>query len=113
MLISDVPMMGLSNNHAVVEAFETCGAINALDGVQTKAPQIGREGLLLMQPKLIVTTYAVRDSNLWLLRNGFSAFPRPTQVGINPDLILRQTPRMLDGIQQFCEQVDLVRQAQP
>jgi len=90
MLISDVPMMGLSNSHAVVEAFETS-----------------------MQPQLIVTTYEVSDPNLWLVRNGFSTFPRPSQAGINPDLMLRQTPRMLDGIEQFCQRVDLARQVRP
>lgn len=111
LMISDIPMMGLSNSHAVVEAFQICGAVNALAGITAKAPLIGRESLLLMQPQLIITTYPVSDSNIWLIERGFVAPPQPAQASVDPDLMLRQTPRMLSAIEQFCEHVDRVRPA--
>lgn len=112
LMISDVPMMGLSNSHAVAEAFQTCGAVNVLTDISAKAPLIGREGLLLMEPQLIVTTYSVQDQNVWLSERGFAVPPRPRQESIDPDLMLRQTPRMVGAIAQFCQHVDFVRQAQ-
>jgi len=109
LMISDLPMMGLSNKHAVAEAFASCGAVNVLAELPTKAPMISREALLLLQPQLIITTHQVSDQNLWLIQRGFVAPPRPEVVSINADLILRQTPRMLDGMQQFCELVEQLR----
>ena len=113
LMISDVPTMGLSNSHAVVEAFHTCGAVNVLADVSAKAPLIGREALLLMQPQLIITSYPVSDRNSWLIQRGFVAPPKPQHASVDPDMMLRQTPRLLTAIEQFCEHVDTARRTQP
>lgn len=109
LMISDVPMMGLSDQHAVAEAFHICGGVNVLGKMQAKAPMLGKESMLMLDPDLILVTHPVQDKNLWLIQRGFVAPPRPEVAVLNPDTILRQTPRMLLGITAMCEHIDRVR----
>ena len=109
LMISDVPMMGLSNAHAVAEAFHICGAVNVLGEMQAKAPMLGKESMLMLKPDLILVTHEIQDKNAWLIQRGFYKPPRPEVASLNPDLILRQSPRMLAGITEMCEKVDQLR----
>ena len=113
LMISDVPMMGLSNAHAVAEAFHICGAVNVLGEMQAKAPMLGKESMLMLKPDLILVTHTLQDKKAWLIQRGFSKPPWPAVESLNPDLILRQTPRMLAGITEMCEKVDQSRTSQP
>ncbi len=109
LMISDVPMMGLSNAHAVAEAFHICGAVNVLGDMKAKAPMLGKESMLMLNPDLILVTHQIQDKNAWLIQRGFYKPPRPAVATLNPDLILRQTPRMLAGITDMCEKIEQVR----
>ncbi len=103
LLISDMPLMGLSNSHAISEAFDICAIQNLLSNELPVAPMVNREFLLLAQPDVLFTTFKVENPEAWLDQLGFPQSARPMVVWLNPDLILRQTPRMLLGIEQMCK----------
>ncbi len=103
LLISDKPLMGLSNVHAIREAFDICAIENLLADELPVAPIVNREFLLRAQPDVLLITFKVRDSEAWLDQLGFPRLNRPRVVWLDPDLILRQTPRMLMGIEQMCK----------
>ena len=105
LLISDRPLMALSNAHAVSEAFDICSVKNIVPEDAPVAATINREYLLGSVPKVIFTTFKVANHDRFLEQLGFLENTRPDVVNLNPDLLLRQTPRMLDGIREMCEAV--------
>ena len=103
LLISDTPLMGLSNVHSIREAFDICSIENLLSDELPVAPIVNKEFLLRTQPDILFTGFKVKDSQAWLDQLGFPRENRPRVVWLDPDLVLRQTPRMLRGIEQMCK----------
>lgn len=109
LVISAHPLMGLSDAHAVAEAFRLCGADNVLSDTRIVAPMLGPEGLLKLNPELVISTVPARSvAGQWA---GLKRVFDPQLSEIDGDLILRQTPRMLDGIEVFCQLIDQTRHA--
>ena len=110
LLISGNPLMTLTAKHAVNEAFLLCGAENIFADLPGIAPGINRESLLAARPELILTTFPVADRLAWLDSLGFKRANQPVLKALDADLILKPTPAMLDGIEQFCKAADRARE---
>lgn len=108
-LISASPIMTLSGKHAVQEAFELCGAENVFYDLPTIAPLVSKESILSARPEILFSTFPVNNKSGLLSGLGFKGKKKPAFVALDPDYILLQTPRMLEGIKQFCVAVDAVR----
>ena len=76
-------------------------------------PAVSDEALVKENPQVMLSIAATREQeeetkSLWrrlpltAVRQGHAGF-------VHPDLISRSTPRILQGAQQICEQVDLIR----
>lgn len=100
-LISERPLMALSNKGLIKEAFNLCAARNIFADLHAEAAMISPEALVKEKPDYILTTFPVDKKSL-LARMGLSLSDNVSVVEINPDLILRQTPRFLQGVNEFC-----------
>ncbi|HIP67741.1 MAG TPA: hypothetical protein EYH06_04025 [Chromatiales bacterium] len=108
-LVSANPLMTLSGKHAVQEAFELCGAENIFRDLPAIAPLVSKESMLSVKPEIIFSTFSVKNKSDWLSSLGFKGKNKPELFTLDPDYILLQTPGILEGIKQFCVEVDTVR----
>lgn len=109
------PLMTINRRHVISSAMEICGGENVFGDLSQIAPRIGIESVLAADPEAIVASGMDEARPEWLdmwqqwtslqaVRDGHLYF-------IHPDLIQRHTPRILDGTEQLCDQLEKVRAA--
>ena len=111
--IWDKPLMTVNGDHLISDVIRLCGGRNVFAGLKMLTPEISTEAVLAMDPEAIggVTAEAGQAGNL----DGWKAWPRLQAVArdnlfvVHADLISRNTPRILDGAQELCEQLDVMR----
>jgi iron complex transport system substrate-binding protein len=111
--IWDKPLMTVNGDHLISDVIRLCGGRNVFAGLKLLTPEISTEAVLAVDPEAIggVTAEAGQAGNL----DGWKKWPRLTAVArdnlfvIPADLITRNTPRILDGAVQLCEQLEAAR----
>lgn len=107
------PLMTLNGEHLVSDAIRLCGGINVFDKLTMLAPSISVEAVLAANPEVIIASGENASRPEWL--DVWQQWPElaATASGnlyfIAPELILRHTPRFLDGTAQLCEQLEAAR----
>lgn len=111
--IWDAPLMSVNGEHLISEAISLCGGRNVFAAISALTPAISAEAVLAANPQAIVASGSLyRDERVW---QAWRRFPNMAAVKnkhlffIHPDLIQRQTPRILQGARQLCEQLETVR----
>jgi iron complex transport system substrate-binding protein len=100
------PMQTVGGSHLITAVIERCGGENLFADVTSLAPRVSREAVLARDPEVIIASGAGRETPPWLA--DWRRFPRLSAVaadalyGLNPDLIQRPTPRLLDGARAVC-----------
>ncbi len=111
--ISERPLMTLGDAHIVGDALALCGGYNIFAGHRLLAPTVGVEDVLKADPQIILLADALPGVEQAVRRwRGFPALraARSGEIHALPaDLILRPTPRMLQGVQLLCERLETVR----
>ncbi len=116
-LIWHQPLMTVNGNHIVSDIIGLCGGINVFASVPSLTPVISEEDLLRTDPQAILSSAVPGGAEI-----GTAAFlrriPQVSAVRnnhlffIHPDLILRQTTRLLQGAKLFCDRLERVRSDQ-
>ncbi|HUO45100.1 MAG TPA: cobalamin-binding protein [Burkholderiales bacterium] len=107
------PLMTVNGRHIISDVIRLCGGRNVFDGAPTLVPVVSLESVLAAQPDAIVgggsATMTAEDlAAEW--RNEMPALAALPTIYVNPDLIQRQTPRILDGARAICERLENVRE---
>lgn len=112
--VGRTPLYTLNQQHIVTQAIETCGGRNVFADAPTIAPVVGVEAVLTSQPDLIIVAERPTSSNrraaydFW--QRFAEALPAAQQpILIDPDLLVRPGPRLLEGLKQICNAVELRR----
>jgi iron complex transport system substrate-binding protein len=108
------PLVVAGGRHLIGDAIRACGGANVYEAEAVLAPAVSLESVVARRPQLVA---GGRESD-----RGGAAFTaswmqdlarlpgwRPRLAYIDPDLIQRQSPRVLAGVRQLCEAVDAVR----
>ena len=130
----DKPLMTLNGTHIVSDVIALCGGRNVFGALRPLVPTVSTEAVIAANPDAIVTTRVPRHANE---RTGPDAaeqtdaageamrepglerwhrWPRLTAVAqgnlfaIDADLISRAAPRLADGAEQLCRDLDAVRE---
>ncbi len=107
------PLMTVNGAHLISEVIELCGGTNIFGSAPSLTPAVSLEALLAGQPEVIVggrSGESARDfTTLWSEYRHFAPLRNVATVYINPDLMQRQTPRVLEGARQLCEGLEKVR----
>lgn len=107
------PLITVNGEHLISDVLRLCGGRNVFAGVSSLTPAVAVESVLAEDPAAIIASGA-----LYVERGqveGWRRYPRLAAVRlghvffIHPDLIQRQTPRILQGAQQMCDQIEQVR----
>jgi iron complex transport system substrate-binding protein len=113
-LIWREPLMTVNGNHIISDIISICGGVNLFASAPALTPVIGMENLLEAHPQAIVSSISPQlnrgemRSEGWI---GGGAMESGEMIFIHPDLIHRQTPRILQAVRKVCEELEKVRSA--
>ena len=111
--IWDKPLYTLNNSQIASDAIRLCGGVNIFGNLQVKAPVVSTEAVLEQNPEAIVGS--VRDDspeaglNMWRAYKGMLAVRRGNLFS-PPESLTRAGPRMVAGVTDLCEKLELARQ---
>lgn len=100
------PLMTVNGQHLIGEAMRLCGGVNPYAALSALTPTVSRESLLAADPAVIVVN---GDPQRWQAYPQLAAVRHARLYAINPDFLLRATPRLLEGTRQLCAVLDQAR----
>ena len=107
------PPTTVGGQQIIGSAIRLCGGVNIFDHLTSKAPVVSVEAVLAADPEAVVASGVdeVRPDWLdaWRHWPQLTAAARGNLFSIPPDLIQRHTPRLLDGAEQLCRDLDTAR----
>ncbi|HWU85015.1 MAG TPA: cobalamin-binding protein [Rhodocyclaceae bacterium] len=109
----DEPLMTVNGAQIISKVISLCGGVNVFADLPALAPTVNVEAVLAANPEAIVAGGMGEKNAAWL--NPWRQWPQlaATRQGnlffIDPNLLQRHTPRLLDGAAQLCEKLDQVR----
>jgi iron complex transport system substrate-binding protein len=115
--IWEKPLMTVNDDHLISDIIRLCGGQNVMGKLKQLVPVISTEAVLEADPEAIagaaVEAVGLRRLDNWKAWQGILAVKRDNLFLIPADLISRATPRVLDGAQQMCENLDRARAKRP
>lgn len=112
--IESDPVYTVTDRSPISEAIKLCGGDNVFAKLTQIAPAISVEALLAANPEVVVFA---RQDNPPKIREFWARWPqaqaqrRGTLYEVDGNLLTRQSPRMLDGVEQLCNIFDQARTA--
>lgn len=106
------PLMTLNNDHMASAVIRLCGGENVFGQLPQIAPTVSIESVLQENPEAIIATTSGNEN----IRSDWQRFPKLAAVArgnlfaIDVDWMTRGGPRILDGAEILCKQLDQVRQ---
>jgi iron complex transport system substrate-binding protein len=111
------PLMTVGGPQIISDAIRLCGGENVFGHLSQMSPTVSVEAVLEANPEAIVATGMgdarpewLSDWNKWAR---MTAVKRGNLFHINPDILQRHTPRILDGAEQLCADLDIARSRRP
>lgn len=107
------PMMTVNGKHLNNAVIELCGGENIFSALPVLTPQVSIEAVLAANPTIIVGVSDGGGMPDWLER--WRSWPTLAAVKNNRvyalprDLMVRHTPRILDGAEQLCRMIQVAR----
>lgn len=107
------PLMTVGGPQIISDAIRLCGGENVFGKLNQMAPTVSVEAVLEADPEAIVATGMGDARPEWL--HDWDKWPRLSAVKygnlfhINPDIMQRHTPRILDGTEKLCVYLDQAR----
>ncbi|RJG01455.1 cobalamin-binding protein [Noviherbaspirillum sedimenti] len=111
----DKPLMTLNGQHMVSAVMRLCGGRNIFDSLPQLAPMVGVEAVVRADPEVIMGDSAERNNapSAWRRFPKMTAVERGNLFVIDPDLLTRPGPRIIDGAEQMCQQLETARSKRP
>ncbi|SDQ34642.1 iron complex transport system substrate-binding protein [Paraburkholderia fungorum] len=113
----DKPLMTLNGEHMISDVIALCGGRNVFAALQPLAPTVSTEAVLAANPEAIVTAAqgATQPDTMlpqlgtWRAWPGLTAVANNNLFAIDGDLINRPAPRIAQGAQQLCDDLEIAR----
>jgi len=106
------PIFTVNRQHVISHIIDLCGGENIFKELNVLSPQVDIESIIKRNPSVIIAGVDEGRAG-WL--SEWSSWPNIDAVknqrvyGINADLIVRHTPRILQGASQMCEFLEKAR----
>ncbi|HEX6734905.1 MAG TPA: ABC transporter substrate-binding protein, partial [Azonexus sp.] len=111
------PLTTVGGPQIISDAITLCGGTNVFGHLDKMAPTVSLEAVLDADPEAIVATGMgdarpewLHDWDKW---TRLTAVKRDNLFHINPDIMQRHTPRILDGAEKLCAHLDVARSHRP
>jgi iron complex transport system substrate-binding protein len=104
------PLYTVGGAQLISEVISLCGGRNVFADLGELAPAVDMEAVIARDPEVILTAEG-RDVDLeeWRRWPGISAVARGHLYTVDGDLVVRASPRILEGTRQVCAALDLAR----
>ncbi|KXB31577.1 cobalamin-binding protein [Dechloromonas denitrificans] len=111
------PLTTVGGPQIISDAILLCGGDNVFGHLKQMAPTVSVEAVLEADPEAIVATGMGDAKPEWLHDwdkwTRMTAVKRDNLFHINPDIMQRHTPRILDGAEKLCAHLDVARSHRP
>jgi len=108
------PLMTISDGHLIGKVISFCSGENVFGDLSTISPRVSIESVIEKNPDVIVAGMT-KDRRLWLKEwNKWAVIKAVKNKHVYPidaSLVIRQTPRILQGTRKMCEILNEVRKA--
>src|ERR1700719_879139 len=109
----DRPLYTLSGAHVVSEVLSLCGGDNVFADLSTLAPAIDKEAVLARNPDVILVgaigADGARQALAWSRFSNLQAVRNHHVFTVDPSLVGRMAPRILQGVREVCGLLDAAR----
>jgi iron complex transport system substrate-binding protein len=107
------PLITLNGEHLISQMLDLCGADNVFAAERPLTPTVTEEAVLLADPDAIVTgwvpAYGGVPLESWRRLTSLRAVRMGQLLTVDPDLLHRQSDRVILGARELCEKLDGVR----
>jgi iron complex transport system substrate-binding protein len=105
------PLMTLNGEHLVSAAIRLCGGENIFGGLPQLAPTVGIESVLQANPEVMIASGGAKDDPFsgWRRFPGLAAVARGNLFIVDGELMNRASPRVLEGTEALCRQLETAR----
>jgi len=112
--VSTQPLVTLNYAHLANDVLALCGGRNIFAASEDIAPAVGAESVTVEDPDAILFSETLGTASTvseWWRRRSTPRAVRDGQLySFTPELLLRQSPRILEGARQVCAALDQVRE---
>ena len=109
----DRPLYTLSGRHVVSEVLSLCGGDNIFADLSTLAPAVDKEAVLARNPDVILVAATgaegERQTAEWSRYSSLRAVQNRQVYTVDPSLVGRMAPRILQGVREVCGLLDVAR----
>jgi iron complex transport system substrate-binding protein len=109
----DRPLYTLSGRHVVSEVLSLCGGDNVFADLSTLAPAVDKEAVLARNPDVILVAATgaegERQTAAWGRYSDLPAVRKHHVYTVDPSLVGRMAPRILQGVREVCGLLDAAR----
>jgi len=107
------PLMTLNQDHIIGDIIQLCGGEQLFASEKVLVPTVSREAVIKANPEIIFT--AVDSSKMktdWSMRSSFpqlAATKNKAFIDLDGDIISRPSPRIMQGAEKICAEINKVR----
>ncbi|MEM9254595.1 MAG: cobalamin-binding protein [Pseudomonadota bacterium] len=108
------PLLTLNGDHLISDVVRLCGGRNVFESAVPMVSHVSIESVIRADPQVVIASGMDEARPEWL--DAWRDWPTMQAVRedqlyfIPPDILQRHTPRILDGAQQMCEQLQRARE---
>jgi len=110
----DDPLMTVNDAHFIGRVITLCGGDNVYGDLPRQVPRIGVESILSKDPEAIIAGGMGEENRAWLdewkVYEELTAVRRDNLFFVQPSLIQRPTPRLLEGSRILCRRLEQARE---
>ncbi len=107
------PLQTIGGEQILTDVLALCDGQNIFAELDSLAPQVGLEAVMQRMPEVILFTPEVgqleESKARWQVWSALPAVQRGHLYALDPDLLHRAGPRLVQGTQQLCEALDRAR----
>lgn len=104
------PLYTIGGQQLISEVIALCGGRNIFAELGELAPAVALEAVIARDPEVILTAEVQRaELTEWQRWPGIAAVARGHLYSVDGDLVVRASPRILDGTRQVCAALDRAR----
>ena len=113
--IWDRPIYTIGGRHVITDALQLCGAVNIFSDLETAAPAVTREAVVLRDPELILASSPPGAADEWLAEwrryPAMAAVQNGQIISYVDERIDRMGPSVIEATGKLCAVVDKARTA--
>ncbi len=107
------PLMTLNKDHIISDIIQLCGGEQLFANEKVLVPTVSREAVIKANPEIIFTAVDNQkmssDWSMWTSFPQLSATKNKAFVDLDGDIISRPSPRILQGAQKICAEINRLR----